>query len=85
MATEFQRALRSVPCPHCGAEIGDPCRTPSGRATLGHGARDSVIRNAFFVGIEAGLSDALELGTADRISRQLAFMQGRNRREEQQR
>ena len=33
---------RSVPCPHCGAEVGDPCRVPSGtviRAGDEHGAR----------------------------------------------
>lgn len=62
MIPDYRRAARSTPCPRCNAQIGEPCQAPSGRrATYEHVSRQRATRLAFHVGIESGLSEALEL------------------------
>lgn len=58
---EYIRAARTQPCPYCGAETGDPCRTVSGRASYTHGGRQRITSNAYRIGIEEGLRTALIL------------------------
>lgn len=57
----YRRAARSQPCPRCGALIGQPCRTPKGRATSEHSVRYAITQPAQNIGYEEGLRDALDL------------------------
>lgn len=91
---DYKRANRTVPCSRCGAEVGESCRTPRGRATYDHGARSDVTSAAFRIGVEAGLSDALDLidwntGTMDEVRKIIAnqhrmIRRGNLRREQEQ-
>ena len=39
--------VRAVPCPHCGAASGEPCRTDKGRITTTHTPRKAIVYPRF--------------------------------------
>jgi hypothetical protein len=58
----FHSGEFSQTCDHCGADAGERCRTPNGRATYTHGNRWRKVSPANTVGYAQGLRDALRMG-----------------------
>ena len=48
-------ASRENSCERCGAQVGDPCRTKSGRATSSHQIREARIRSLVYEAYWAGI------------------------------
>jgi hypothetical protein len=49
------KAALTVPCPFCGAEVGQPCRTSGGRrSSSAHGPRSTPLIRAFSQGFNEG-------------------------------
>lgn len=56
---EYVRAARTQPCPRCGSEVGETCRTPRGKSTYTHSNRSRITDKAYRIGIEEGLRCAI--------------------------
>ena len=56
----IRKLATTIPCPHCGAGVGQPCRTRTGsRASYPHGARTRPMYEAWLDGFEEGQRDIL--------------------------
>lgn len=72
-----ERAARTVYCSYCDVCGGERCQTITGRrTTYSHQSRHDVVEGAFYLGYEAGLDDAIDMG--ERAPRQLRWMRSRN-------
>lgn len=71
--TRFRSGEHAPPCDRCGAQPGQPCRTPGGRTTYAHGNRWQKVMGPNTVGYAQGLRDALDLGP-EQASRQLEWI-----------